>query len=46
MRPLFCFAAVGAQKTKKAEVTEHPEVFRHVGLLCNGSPDTVGLPLI
>ena len=46
MRPSFCFAAVGARKTKKADVVEHPEVFHHVGLLFNGPPGTAGLPFI
>ena len=31
---------------KKADVTEHPEVFGHVGLLANGPPDLAGLPFI
>ena len=29
---------------KKADVAEHPEVFRHVGLLFNQPPGTAGLP--
>jgi hypothetical protein len=31
---------------KKAGVAEHPEVFRHAGLLVNGPPGTAGLPFI
>ena len=30
-------------KNKKADVAEHPEVFRHVGLLTNEPPGTAGL---
>jgi hypothetical protein len=33
-------------KTKKADVAEHPKVFRHVGLLVNKPPGTAGLPFI
>jgi len=33
-------------QTKKADVTEHPEVFDHVGLLVNEPPGTAGLPFI
>jgi hypothetical protein len=28
---------------KKTDVSEHPEVFKHVGLLVNGPPDTIEL---
>ena len=31
------------QKTKKADVAEHPMVFDHVGLLFNEPPGTAGL---
>jgi hypothetical protein len=31
------------QKTKKADVAEHPKVFDHVGLLFNEPPGTAGL---
>jgi hypothetical protein len=30
-------------RTKKADVAEHPEEFRHVGLLANEPPGTAGL---
>jgi hypothetical protein len=33
-------------KTKKADVTEHPEVFGHVGLLINEPPGTAELLFI
>ena len=33
-------------RTKKADVAEYPEVFRHVGLLTNEPPGTAGLPFI
>jgi hypothetical protein len=39
--PDFC-----AAKTKKADVTEHPRVFDHVGLLINELPGMAGLPFI
>ena len=35
-----------ATETKKADVAEHPEVFRHVGLLIDGPPGLAGLPFI
>jgi hypothetical protein len=31
---------------KKADVTRHPKVLNHVGLLINGPPGTAGLPFI
>jgi hypothetical protein len=31
---------------KEADVMEHPEVFNHVGLLCNEPPGKTGLPFI
>jgi hypothetical protein len=31
---------------QKADVTEHPEVPSHAGLLTDGSPDKAGLPFI
>ena len=34
------------QKTKKADVVEHPEVFDHVGLLFNEPPGRAGLLFI
>jgi hypothetical protein len=34
------------RKTKKADVVEHPEVFRHVGLLFNKPPGLAGLLFI
>lgn len=33
-------------REKKADVTEHPEVFNHVGLLFNEPPGAAGLPFI
>jgi hypothetical protein len=30
-------------RTKKADVAEHPEVFRHIGLLVSEPPGTAGL---
>jgi hypothetical protein len=33
-------------ETKKADVIEHPGVFKHVGLLINGPPGMAGLPFI
>lgn len=34
------------QEKKKADMTEHPKAFDHVGLLVNGLPGTAGLPFI
>jgi hypothetical protein len=34
----------GGSGTKKADVTEHLEVFDHVGLLFNGPPGITDLP--
>jgi hypothetical protein len=31
-------------RKKKTDVAEHPQVFGHVGLLVNGSPDRAGYP--
>jgi F0F1-type ATP synthase alpha subunit len=31
---------------KKADVADHRQVFRHVGLLANRPPGTAGLPCI
>jgi hypothetical protein len=33
-------------ETKKADVSEHLEMFAHVGLLVNEPPGTAGLPFI
>ena len=33
-------------QTKKADVTEHPKAFDHVGLLFNKPPGTAGLLFI
>jgi hypothetical protein len=33
-------------KNKKTDVSEHPEVFDHVGLLVNRPPGIAGLPFI
>jgi len=30
---------------QKADAVEHPKVFRHVGLLCNGSSAAADYPL-
>jgi hypothetical protein len=37
---------LGRWSKKKADVVEHPEVFRHVGLLVNGLPGSAELPFI
>ena len=34
------------RKAKKADVTEHPQAFNHVGLLANEPPGTSGLLFI
>jgi hypothetical protein len=34
------------ERKKKAGVTEHPEVFGHVGVLGNGPPGKAGLPFV
>jgi hypothetical protein len=34
------------QKTKKADVAEHPKAFGHVGLLFNKPPGSTGLLFI
>jgi hypothetical protein len=34
------------REAQKADVVEHAEVFRHVGLLFNGSTGWAGLPFI
>ena len=39
-------APLAREKTKKADVVEHPEVFHHVGLLFNGFPGSAGSPFI
>jgi hypothetical protein len=40
-------AARAKSKTiKKADVTEHPQVFDHAGLLVIGPPGMAGLPAI
>jgi len=35
-----------AASATKTDVTKHPEVFNHVGLLVNGPTGTTGLPFI
>ena len=35
-----------SESEKKADVAEHPEVFRHVGLLVNGLPGAAELPFV
>ena len=37
---------LASPRTKKADVAEHPEVFRHVGLLTTKPPGTAGLLFI
>jgi hypothetical protein len=37
---------IAYSETKKADVTEHPEVFDHVGLLIDGPSSYAGLPFI
>jgi hypothetical protein len=41
---LDCFAARVSQQRKKIDVSEHPAVFDHVGLLVNRPTGTAGLP--
>jgi hypothetical protein len=40
---LAFFAQPCTLKTKKADVTEHPEVFNHVGLLVNEPSSDTGI---
>jgi len=42
----FCFCCSRHRKQKKADVAEHQEVFRHVGLLVNELPSVAGLLFI
>jgi len=46
LRELPAEIATITTRTKKTDVSEHPEVFDHVGLLVNGPPGTAGLPFI
>ena len=39
-------AAFGPEHIKKTDVSEHPEVIRHVGLLANGPLGTAELSFI
>jgi hypothetical protein len=41
-----CSRPACSEAKKKADVTEHHQVFGHVGLLANGPPGTAGLPLL
>jgi hypothetical protein len=40
----FAQGLLGKRSAKKTDVYEHPEVFKHVGLLFNWPPGTAGLP--
>ena len=44
---LLCLGAIlQDQRNKKTDVEEHPQVFRHVGLLFNKRPGAARLPFI
>jgi len=44
--PPYCFRPACAPEGEKADVTEHLEMFRHVGLLFNEPPGRAGLSFI